>query len=235
MEAWPDNSWCGAVKGTQWCVRASVFGSFGQLDGAAAAIDYDDQVTIEYALQSDNVNWLQTVTSAKLGRVVSTYTSASGRMIKGGYGFGTECDANSYTLDNQYYINTVIKLRAADPNFGATGVPGNGGFDNGSGPYGSAKNIKTTDGGVTWTVDMITLPAMVPSGPQSQPPTTTSATVVTSVSKTSAKSSTITTSTTASSGCSAKYAQCGGEGWTGATCCVSSACTYSNAWYSQCL
>ncbi|KAF9022237.1 carbohydrate-binding module family 1 protein [Hymenopellis radicata] len=32
------------------------------------------------------------------------------------------------------------------------------------------------------------------------------------------------------------YGQCGGTGWTGATTCVSGyTCTYSNAWYSQCL
>ncbi|PVH69480.1 glycoside hydrolase family 43 protein [Cadophora sp. DSE1049] len=32
------------------------------------------------------------------------------------------------------------------------------------------------------------------------------------------------------------YGQCGGTGWTGATTCVSgSCCTFSNAWYSQCL
>ena len=36
--------------------------------------------------------------------------------------------------------------------------------------------------------------------------------------------------------CSAVYAQCGGSGWTGATCCASgSTCTYSNAYYSQCV
>lgn len=32
------------------------------------------------------------------------------------------------------------------------------------------------------------------------------------------------------------YGQCGGQGWTGPTACQSpSVCTYSNAWYSQCL
>lgn len=32
------------------------------------------------------------------------------------------------------------------------------------------------------------------------------------------------------------YAQCGGQGWTGATTCVSGyTCTVSNQWYSQCL
>jgi hypothetical protein len=30
LESWPDNTWCGAQT-AQWCVRASVFGSFGQL------------------------------------------------------------------------------------------------------------------------------------------------------------------------------------------------------------
>lgn len=39
----------------------------------------------------------------------------------------------------------------------------------------------------------------------------------------------------ASSSCEAAYAQCGGQGFTGATCCVSGyTCTYGNQWYSQC-
>ncbi|KAJ9149798.1 Carbohydrate-binding module family 1 protein [Pleurostoma richardsiae] len=44
------------------------------------------------------------------------------------------------------------------------------------------------------------------------------------------------TTSPASGSCAAKWGQCGGQGWTGATCCASgSACTYSNQWYSQCL
>ncbi|KFA61236.1 hypothetical protein S40285_08871 [Stachybotrys chlorohalonatus IBT 40285] len=36
--------------------------------------------------------------------------------------------------------------------------------------------------------------------------------------------------------CAARWGQCGGQGWTGATCCVSgSTCTVSNQWYSQCI
>ncbi|KAJ3050591.1 hypothetical protein HK097_008417 [Rhizophlyctis rosea] len=36
--------------------------------------------------------------------------------------------------------------------------------------------------------------------------------------------------------CAAKWGQCGGQGWTGATCCASgSTCRASNQWYSQCL
>ncbi|KAG8817219.1 hypothetical protein FRC19_011487 [Serendipita sp. 401] len=39
-----------------------------------------------------------------------------------------------------------------------------------------------------------------------------------------------------SSSCAAKWAQCGGQGFTGPTCCQSgSICKYSNSWFSQCL
>jgi hypothetical protein len=31
------------------------------------------------------------------------------------------------------------------------------------------------------------------------------------------------------------YGQCGGIGWTGPTTCASGTCTYSNAYYSQCV
>jgi hypothetical protein len=47
-----------------------------------------------------------------------------------------------------------------------------------------------------------------------------------------------TTSISANTGTSvvAKWGQCGGIGYSGSTACVSgSTCTYSNAWYSQCL
>ncbi|KAK2602955.1 hypothetical protein N8I77_009449 [Diaporthe amygdali] len=85
--------------------------------------------------------------------------------------------------------------------------------------------------------------------PSSGTPGSSSSTSSTSRVSTSTKSSTITTSTrtttTTSSApsssapganCQAKYGQCGGQGWTGATCCASgSACTVSNQYYSQCL
>lgn len=35
--------------------------------------------------------------------------------------------------------------------------------------------------------------------------------------------------------CSALWGQCGGQGWTGPTCCSSGTCKASNQWYSQCL
>jgi acetylxylan esterase len=35
--------------------------------------------------------------------------------------------------------------------------------------------------------------------------------------------------------CSALWAQCGGQGWNGPTCCSQGTCRASNQWYSQCL
>jgi hypothetical protein len=166
-------SYCGATA-TQWCVEASVFGSFGQRNGTAVAIDPDDHVTVEYVLGSDNNTWTQTVTSQKLAKVVSTLTSTSGLMYGGGFGFATEADANSYTIDTQYYLCTEIHLDAADPTFGATGVGGigakMGATGTGSGT-GTIKNLHTPDGGLTWLADLITLPAMNPQGTQTPVPT----------------------------------------------------------------
>jgi len=54
----------------------------------------------------------------------------------------------------------------------------------------------------------------------------------------SSKTAIATTTTTASGGtssCAPMYGQCGGSGWTGATCCSSGTCTISNTYYSQCL
>lgn len=56
---------------------------------------------------------------------------------------------------------------------------------------------------------------------------------------TSAPSTTSATTPTSTGGpggqCGAQWSQCGGQGWTGPTCCQTGSCKYSNAWYSQCL
>ena len=168
-----NNSYCGG-NGSQWCVEASVFGSFGQRNGPAAPIDPDDHVTIEYKLESDGNTWTQTVTSQKLGKVVSTLTSTSGLMPGGGFGFATEAQGDSFTIDTQYYLCTEAHLAVADPAFGATGVGANGAQHGATGTgsgAGTAKNIHTPDKGLTWLVDLITLPAMSPQGTQTPPPT----------------------------------------------------------------
>ncbi|MBV9949029.1 MAG: hypothetical protein JOZ69_19425, partial [Myxococcales bacterium] len=166
-----NTSYCGG-NGSQWCVEASVFNG-GQINGPTVAIDPDDHVTIEYQLQSDGNTWIQTVTSLKLGKVVSTLKSASGLMPGGGLGFATEAQNNSFTIDAQYYLCTEVHLAAADPMFGSTGVGANGAqfgaTGTGSG-RGTAQNLRTPDKGLTWLVDLITLPAMQPQGTQTPPP-----------------------------------------------------------------
>ncbi|KAG8789543.1 Exoglucanase 1 [Ceratobasidium sp. 428] len=63
------------------------------------------------------------------------------------------------------------------------------------------------------------------SGSATTPGTTTSTTTTSAA-----------TTTTASSGTVPRYGQCGGQGYTGPTVCVSPyTCTYANAYYSQCL
>ncbi len=175
MDDWSgteNSSYC-TGNGGQWCVEASVFNG-GQINGPTVAIDPDDQVTIDYELGSDGKTWTQTVTSQKLGKVVSTLQSASGLMYGGGFGFATEADADSYTIDTQYYLCTEVHLAVADPAFGATGVGGagaqHGATGTGSGT-GTAKNLHTPDNGLTWLVDLITLPAMNPQGTQAAVPT----------------------------------------------------------------
>ena len=40
-------------------MRASLFGSFGQLDGAAGIVKGTDEVLIEYTRNADGLSWTQ--------------------------------------------------------------------------------------------------------------------------------------------------------------------------------
>ncbi|KAL6233220.1 hypothetical protein BDW75DRAFT_252152 [Aspergillus navahoensis] len=151
LESWESNAWCGAGSG-EWCVRASVFGSFGQLDGDAGVAKGDDQVKIEYTLQDDQDTWLQNVTNADTGEVLSTYSHTSGPYMTG-YGTGTECNEDcTGTSSDQKYINTVITLAEADSTFGDTIASAGGATYSG---------LSSSEGGKVWTIESIVLPAMV--------------------------------------------------------------------------
>ncbi|KAL2203156.1 xylosidase/arabinosidase [Sarocladium strictum] len=68
-------------------------------------------------------------------------------------------------------------------------------------------------------------------GESSQPP-------VSSTSSTTLRTTTSqppTSTVTGGPACGKLYEQCGGDSWTGATCCAQGKCTFSNQWYSQCL
>jgi len=148
VEQWEDNSWCGGTK-DQWCVRASLFGSFGQIDGPGAKVDATEKITIHYKRSDDAKSWTQTVTRAS-GQVISTLTHASGHMT--GFGTGTECnDKCTGTTDYQYYTDTKITLEAADPTFGNT---------RGKGAHVVEENFTSSEGGKVWTVKKITIPPM---------------------------------------------------------------------------
>ncbi|KXG53434.1 uncharacterized protein PGRI_004840 [Penicillium griseofulvum] len=150
LESWPDNSWCGATTG-QWCVRASVFGGFGQLDGPPSPVSGTDQVRIEYNLESDGQTWKQTVTNGQTGALLSTYSLASGPYMRG-YGTGTECNDNcSGTIAAQKYLNTVITLSSADTTFGSTiGTAGGATYT----------GLSSSQGGKVWTIKQIDIPSM---------------------------------------------------------------------------
>ncbi|KUL87284.1 hypothetical protein ZTR_03365 [Talaromyces verruculosus] len=151
LESWPDNSWCGATTG-QWCVRASLFGSFGQYDGNASPVSGTDHVKIEYTLEDDNETWTQTVTNAVTGAELSSFSYASGPYMRG-YGTGTECDNScSGTIAAQQYIDTTITLASADPAFGSTIATASGATYTG---------LSSSQGGKVWTIQEINIPAMV--------------------------------------------------------------------------
>ncbi|KAI9927125.1 hypothetical protein ASPWEDRAFT_121850 [Aspergillus wentii DTO 134E9] len=150
LESWASNDWCGAESG-QWCVRASLFGSFGQLDGSASAVSGDEKVRIEYNLESDGETWLQNVTNADTGKVLSTFSHNSGPYMTG-YGTGTECDSDcTGTVAAQQYLNTVITLAEADESFGSTIAKA------GSATY---EGLSSSEGGKVWTIKTINVPAM---------------------------------------------------------------------------
>ncbi|KAG8969939.1 hypothetical protein FRC05_000790 [Tulasnella sp. 425] len=66
--------------------------------------------------------------------------------------------------------------------------------------------------------------------------TKTTTTTTTKTTTTTTKATTTTTTSSSSGGTVAGYGQCGGQGWTGGTVCVSGyTCVYQNDWYSQCV
>ncbi|KAI8807629.1 chitin binding domain-containing protein [Cladochytrium replicatum] len=96
---------------------------------------------------------------------------------------------------------------------------------------GGSSGGSTTKTTTTTTVSRTTTSSAAP----------TSASRTTTAVPTSASRTTTTTRTTATTavptttGCAALYQQCGGQGWTGPTCCASGKCNVLNNYYSQCV
>ncbi|KAL0940124.1 uncharacterized protein CTRU02_206734 [Colletotrichum truncatum] len=151
LESWPDNSWCGAKSG-EWCIRASVFGWFGQRDSLQSApVKGNQAIKIDYTLLSDNDTWRQTVTDVATGKVITSLDNKSGPFMRG-YGTGTECNNGcTGTIAEQVYSNTVITLSNADPNFGST---------IGSSQGAKYTGLTSSQGGKVWTIASIRVPKM---------------------------------------------------------------------------
>lgn len=205
------NSECsGANADSQWCISSEVFGNDesgrpNQWVGSLRTLlaQPDDGLVFTYNLvDQSKYTWEQTVHNAKTGVLMSSFSKNSGPML--GWGTAVECQSCTPTISTQTYVDTTIILKSADPTFPQT-------LGAGGGATHSA--MTTSDGGKTWYIALMTIPAMNPSGNTGGGGTTPPAT-----------------------GTVAKYGQCGGNGYTGPTVCASgSTCKYSNDWYSQCL
>lgn len=78
LESWRGgNNWCGAKPG-QWCIRCSLFGGFGQLDGPSSPVSGNMKVEILYELLSDKQTWKQTATDLISKKQLSTFSHKSG-------------------------------------------------------------------------------------------------------------------------------------------------------------
>ncbi|KAH6873778.1 glycosyl hydrolases family 11-domain-containing protein [Coprinopsis sp. MPI-PUGE-AT-0042] len=85
-------------------------------------------------------------------------------------------------------------------------------------------NITVTDVGSVTSTTAQPSTTYQPPTTTAQPPTTT------------AQPPTTTAQPQPTSACAAQWGQCGGNGWTGPTCCQSgSTCKWTNDWFSQCL
>ncbi|KAF8181220.1 hypothetical protein K438DRAFT_1601931 [Mycena galopus ATCC 62051] len=176
---------CGATN-EEWCVGASYFGVVNgettQLNGPMVTVSGSTPVFVDYSLSGNT--WTQTVEVG--GKVVSTLTSEDGPLLKGGWGTGTEIDSNSFgTTSAQTYTDITILLSEADPNFKNT-------LGMGAGVV--ATPMETTDGGKTWTIASILLPAT--------DPTSTTTTIKSTTTTTSAPSG------PTGGGTVAEYGQC---------------------------
>ncbi|KAK0653893.1 hypothetical protein DIS24_g5571 [Lasiodiplodia hormozganensis] len=134
---------CGGSSG-QWCVFASTYTGETQISGDAKPMSANQGVTINYKYDEASGNYTQTVSIE--GQVVSTLSTASGKAQ--GWGTAVECqDECSGIVNAHTYQNTTIKLAAADSAFKGTLALNEA----------TATELTSPDGGITWTVDKISI------------------------------------------------------------------------------
>ncbi|KAK7733087.1 hypothetical protein SLS53_008275 [Cytospora paraplurivora] len=152
----------GSNADTTWCISSEVYGldSSGATtqfvgDKRTADVNYENGIIFNYTLiDASTYLWEQTMTDAVTGDLLSTYQKISGPMDL----WNTAVELQPYgdneptgTIEPQYYINTTITLDAADESLGSSLYT----------EYGGESTTPTTsDGGKTWHIEKITVPAM---------------------------------------------------------------------------
>ncbi|KKY29679.1 hypothetical protein UCDDA912_g10398 [Diaporthe ampelina] len=147
---------------TTWCVSSEVYGkdeSGNQFqlvgDKRTADVNYDNGIFINYTLADKSTYlWEQTMTDAVTGEVLATYKKTSGPMRFWNTAIEKQ-DSNGAdptgTNEPQYYVNTTIALAEADESY-SNGIYGSNGA--------TFTDMTTSDGGKTWFIEKITIPAM---------------------------------------------------------------------------
>lgn len=152
----------GADADTTWCISSEVYGlaSNGypnQWVGSLTTADtaFANGIKLNYTLiDKKSYLWAQTMSDAVTGKLLSSFQKTSGPML----GWGTAIECNDYngvactgTVAQQTYVNSTIILDAADSTFINTlGTSGGATYS----------KMSTADGGKTWTIPKITIPAM---------------------------------------------------------------------------
>ncbi|KAH7417495.1 hypothetical protein BKA64DRAFT_658042 [Cadophora sp. MPI-SDFR-AT-0126] len=147
---------------TAWCVSSEVYGLasngfpnqfIGELQ--TADTNYANGIRLTYTLADKATYlWTQTMEDAVTGTLLSSFNKTSGPML--GWGTALECqDYNGSpckgTVEEQSYVNSTIVLAAADNSFVDT---------LGSGTGVTHTDMVSADGGKTWTIGKILIPAM---------------------------------------------------------------------------
>lgn len=146
-----------AAADTAWCISSEAFFEGDQFvgDKLTAMVDYENGIKLNYTLADrDTWLWTQTMEDAVTGTLLSTFDRKSGPML----GWGTALECNDYkgvtctgTPEEQIYADSTIILEEADADFVNTLVTDAGV---------TYTDMATADGGKTWTIEKITIPAM---------------------------------------------------------------------------
>ncbi|ROW00700.1 hypothetical protein VSDG_03288 [Cytospora chrysosperma] len=159
----PGMSECtGANADTTWCISSEVYGldDTGATvqfvgDKRTADVNYENGIIFNYTLiDKSTYTWEQTMTDAVTGDLLATYQKKSGPMNLWNTAIELQDNngvAASGTIEPQYYVNTTIYLDAADESYGTSMYTESGA---------SSTDMTTTDGGKTWFIEKITIPAM---------------------------------------------------------------------------